>query len=383
MADDDLFSLDFTAHSEPLRPVAPTVASVAAQVPAVPSAPTAQGTEKAKEVEKATADFPAALLEAATQHAAGNYLAASRLLEAALKRGAALGEHQELAWQAMFEVLQDLNRRDAFDKLSLAYARHFEKSPPMWISATRAQASETSAAEIRIALPETLSAESGPALKAQLQQASPDRLLHFDLTAIRQLDEAGCTLLLRAINALDAAGRDYQLSGAESLIALLAGQISPLVRSHEALWLLQLALIARTGTQDAFEEAAINYAVTFEVSPPSWEPRAATTSASLPPVVPPISTIASTDTLAMAGEITAPCAALAQQIAAAPAGELPIDGSRVQRIDAAAAQTLLAPITQRNEAGSQVTISELPPLPYLFLCQHGWQHCAVLSMRKF
>lgn len=31
-------------------------------------------------------------------------------------------------------------------------------------------------------------------------------------------------------------------------------------------------LPVKQGQQEAFDEVAINYAVTFEVSPPSWEP---------------------------------------------------------------------------------------------------------------
>ncbi len=36
-------------------------------------------------------------------------------------------------------------------------------------------------------------------------------------------------------------------------------------------WLLLLELLQRHGTQEAFEERAVDYAVTFELSPPSWE----------------------------------------------------------------------------------------------------------------
>jgi len=48
-------------------------------------------------------------------------------------------------------------------------------------------------------------------------------------------------------------------------------------------WLLVLELLQRYGTQEDFEQVAIDFAVTFERSPPSWE---AVPVASLPKVKP-------------------------------------------------------------------------------------------------
>ncbi len=47
---------------------------------------------------------------------------------------------------------------------------------------------------------------------------------------------------------------------------LLAGEAA-----HEAAWRLLLELLQRHGTQERFEERAVDYAITFELSPPSWE----------------------------------------------------------------------------------------------------------------
>jgi anti-anti-sigma regulatory factor len=42
-------------------------------------------------------------------------------------------------------------------------------------------------------------------------------------------------------------------------------------QSRAPAWLLLLELLQRHGTQEMFEERAVDYAVTFELSPPSWE----------------------------------------------------------------------------------------------------------------
>jgi ABC-type transporter Mla MlaB component len=55
------------------------------------------------------------------------------------------------------------------------------------------------------------------------------------------------------------------------LAALVAKSTVLGERRHEQAWLLLLSSTQHLANQDAFEEAAVNYAVTFEVSPPSFE----------------------------------------------------------------------------------------------------------------
>ena len=44
--------------------------------------------------------------------------------------------------------------------------------------------------------------------------------------------------------------------------------------THQPSWRLLLLLLQQHGTQELFEERAVDFAVTFELSPPSWEPKA-------------------------------------------------------------------------------------------------------------
>ena len=57
--------------------------------------------------------------------------------------------------------------------------------------------------------------------------------------------------------------------GRESLLSLIEGCVEVGVPENQECWLLLIELLQLQGQHDAFEEAAINYAVTFEVSPPS------------------------------------------------------------------------------------------------------------------
>ena len=66
-------------------------------------------------------------------------------------------------------------------------------------------------------------------------------------------------------------GCSIELLGRDALGALLAGSVVPGRAEDQECWLLQLELFQQRGESEAFENLAIDYAVTFEVSPPSWE----------------------------------------------------------------------------------------------------------------
>ncbi len=60
--------------------------------------------------------------------------------------------------------------------------------------------------------------------------------------------------------------------GAETFTERLNGRLVAGEAAHEQAWRLLLEMLQRHGTQEQFEERAVDYAVTFELSPPSWEP---------------------------------------------------------------------------------------------------------------
>ncbi len=60
------------------------------------------------------------------------------------------------------------------------------------------------------------------------------------------------------------------LVGAEVFMERLNHRLLAGEAAHEAAWRLLLELLQRHGTQERFEERAVDYAITFELSPPSW-----------------------------------------------------------------------------------------------------------------
>jgi hypothetical protein len=97
--------------------------------------------------------------------------------------------------------------------------------------------------------------------------------LALDASAARSIDLVGAELLLRVVNAFKRSSHELTVIGAEQLLVPLRGAIEPGRRdSSDAAWMLLLEVLRLLGRQHDFEETGIQYCITFEVSPPSWEP---------------------------------------------------------------------------------------------------------------
>ena len=107
--------------------------------------------------------------------------------------------------------------------------------------------------------------------------------VRLDLGKVADADDVGCGALLETLRVFKQLKKSCVLVGGEQVAATLATKTVMGERTHESTWLLLLELYQNLGRQDAFDEAAVGYAVTFEVSPPSWEvPKAAPAPAAAP-----------------------------------------------------------------------------------------------------
>jgi hypothetical protein len=162
-------------------------------------------------------------------YAAGLELDAMRRLEAAIKSGEDLGDAAVRAWGGLFELLQALNRRPAFDALALTFARRFEKSPPTWSPVVEGphMASESSGGRAHVSLTGVLNAGIGEVLKQTMKLATTSTIVRMDLAKLDDADNDGATLLTRALAALKRAKREYVFGGPEHLAGILAAKLVP------------------------------------------------------------------------------------------------------------------------------------------------------------
>jgi anti-anti-sigma regulatory factor len=375
--DDDLMSLDFTVpgafDTQPEPPAAPEIPAPPAAV-APPPAPEPPPRKRAP--------LPPALAEAAELYAAGKELDALRRLEAAIKSGEDLGDAALRAWGGLFELLQVLGRRPAFDALALTFARRFEKSPPAWngVLDEGNTAIETTGGRAHVSLSGVLNIRVGEVLKQTMKLAATSSMVRMDVSKLLDVDNHGATLLLRGIAALKRAKKEFMFGSPEHLAKILASKLVPGERSNESMWLLMLELYQQAYLQDAFEEAAVNYAITFEVSPPSWEAvtkRRSTPSATAPVGPPKAEGFTLHDQLigATASDF-APLEALL-----AGRDEYEIDARKLVRIDAASAGRLLDTLKRLHAKGKRLHITGLGTLVAAYLETLGFADVAELRAK--
>ncbi len=224
------------------------------------------------EIDHAAGERHPAVEEAAMLHANDQSAAASVVLEEVVP-GEDLGASAARAWGMLFELYQRLGRRESFEALALKYAARFETSPPAWMGPTAGAVLAPTASGKKAALVLTGSLDAGAAEQlAQLSQlAAANANARLDLARLGDADNDGCTLLLNGFRQIRKNRNEIAVSGADRLIELLARKIVVGQRENEQSWLLLLELYQRQARHDEYEDAAVNYAITFEVSPPAWE----------------------------------------------------------------------------------------------------------------
>ena len=292
--------------------------------------------------------------EAAILYANDQLDAAALLLRTSLRDQ----DGDRLPWWMLFDLVQIMGLEHEFESIAIDYASRFETSPPTYhpVAAT----SHAPDRQVSGAIPTaTLSGrlDDGPLARAQLARAaSPGPLVRFEFQAVTAVTAPGCALLLDALQALRKAGRELVLAGADHLVAVLRPMLAIGDRgAGEAPWLLLLELLLLTNREKDFEETAMDYCVTFEVSPPSFEaPKHAALSLSAGPA-------AAGDRFLLPAAIQGDSAPLLAAIAdhAARHPVLVLDGSRLARIDYAAASALAAHLRTLAQDGCEVVLRDL------------------------
>lgn len=186
-----------------------------------------------------------------------------------------LGAATERGWLMLLELMQQRADRQAFEQLSTQFALRFNVPAPSWINYTEP---EVRAAAPRgglpvVELPQTIDASIVKPLEEFKSLASTHPALGLDVSATREIDLVGAELLLRVLNAFKRASHELTLHGAEQLLVALRSAVEPGRRDPtDAAWMLLLEVQRLLNRQADFEETGIQYCITYEVSPPSWEP---------------------------------------------------------------------------------------------------------------
>ncbi len=179
------------------------------------------------------------------------------------------GDEGKRLWRLLFDLLQILDDRPAFDRYGLEFARCYELSPPAWRDGQAAAAPTVGARAF--VLQGVLTADNHRALQQLELLLAQAGEIQLDLGRLAGCDDLVANKLAELLIAARRSGKPLTLVDSDTLIRRLDERLKPGDAGHPAAWRLLLELLQRQGTQAHFEERAVEFAVTFEVSPPSWE----------------------------------------------------------------------------------------------------------------
>ena len=224
------------------------------------------------EVDGGGAPEDAEVEEAAILFSNGQDAIAQAVLEGAVKGH---GVRAERPWRMLFDLYRLLGQREAFETLEIEYAKAFERSTPNWSRGfVRKKAEVRKGVSLggRSTFSGELLGKNDAAFVAIKRTLERNAKLRLDVSKITQCDYKGCARLWDVFVQAGMKKTPIELQGKESLSTLLASQLEVGRAEGKECWLLLIELCQLQGQQEAFEEAAVNYAVTFEESPPSWIP---------------------------------------------------------------------------------------------------------------
>jgi len=220
--------------------------------------------------------------EAVISFANADFNQCERSLQQLIRAGGARAQHAE-TWLVMFDLYRATGQQASFDNLAVEYAHHFGWSAPQWFSIpqqvadVRAEQKALSGpmpladGEVGWVAPALLDTEAVSRLRSQCLQLPMPWVL--DWSQLKQVEVEAATQLSTLFRQWGGQPVAMCWVGADRLFGALAEAAPTGVRDADpAFWIVRLDALRLINRADQFDETAIDYCVTYEVSPPSWEP---------------------------------------------------------------------------------------------------------------
>jgi ABC-type transporter Mla MlaB component len=270
-------------------PVPPAPAAAPAAAPVRPSAPqqisalsrddTPSGFSASKfsVVDGAEVAHDPELEEASIRFANGDDAGAeSGLLETLGPQGSR-AQHAE-TWLALFDLYRATGQQDKFEHQAIEFVGRFDRSAPQWYSmpdmvkqlSSPAAASPGNGPAADWICPSVLGIQTVATLSAALARAPmPWRL---DWHNLKSIDPGAVEPLGKVFSGWAAQPVQLRFIGAAKLQQVLQDATPSGVReTAQAWWQLRMEALRVTHQPDEFELTALDFCVTYEVSPPAWD----------------------------------------------------------------------------------------------------------------
>lgn len=184
-------------------------------------------------------------------------------------------------WLALFDLYRATGQQDKFENLAVEFVGRFDRSAPQWFSmpAMVQQLSQPASAAGPVAgngpaadwiCPSKLGIQTVAALSAALARAPmPWRL---DWKNLKTIDENAVEPLCKVFSGWAAQPVQLRFMGEAQLERVLQDATPSGVRdTPQGWWQLRLETLRVTHQPDEFELTALDFCVTYEVSPPAWD----------------------------------------------------------------------------------------------------------------
>ena len=199
------------------------------------------------------------------------------LLEAVSSRGPR-HQHEE-TWLTLFDLYRATSQYDRFESLAIDFAGKFNRSSPMWFSipemVSKMSGNNEPAAPMGLRKadwksPANFGIQSLAALNGALGKAPMPWTL--DWASIQSIEDSAVAPLCKLFLSWAMQPVQLRMANTDKLEKVLRnGAPSGVRTTDQERWNLLMAFMRVAHRPDEFELAALDFCVTYEVSPPSWE----------------------------------------------------------------------------------------------------------------
>ena len=220
------------------------------------------------------------LEEAAIRFANGDHEGAeSGLLDVLARHANDDPKAQFDIWMTLFDLYRATGQQDRFDKLAIDFAGHFGRTAPLWFSMPERlglmdqdAGATTAQREFSWGAPSILTQQSFAALLASLARKPPFPWT-LNWSRITDMDESVIPAVADLFQQWADQPVEIKFVGVAAFNAMLQGKTPSGDRAvNDQWWRLRMTALRLMGLPDEFELVALDYCVTYEVSPPSWAP---------------------------------------------------------------------------------------------------------------
>ncbi|MDR7332952.1 hypothetical protein [Roseateles asaccharophilus] len=216
--------------------------------------------------------------EAVIAFANADYDTSERALTELVRPGGSRNLHGE-TWLVLFDHYRATGAQGKFEVLAVEYAQQFGLSAPQWFSMPKLVAETTrqsnrspmaKAGQVSWTAPATLTADEVSVLQKRSETLPMPWV--FDWGSVDDIEIEAAIQLRQLMRHWANQQVDQRWAGGDRFLNQLK-ELAPVGErdTDPALWMLRLEALRLANRPDQFDEAAIDYCVTYEVSPPSWE----------------------------------------------------------------------------------------------------------------